>query len=121
MAGLGKDREGKIELVLGNGSKFKQGGKISAIEAQFNNETGNIPFRADFPNPDRLLRHGQTGTLLIHGTLKDAVVIPQRSTFEILDKQYVYVVGDDGIAHQRAITIAHEKDDIFVVASGLEA
>ena len=57
-----------------------------------NNETGNIPFRADFQNPDRLLRHGQTGTILIHRTLKNAVVIPQRATFEILDKRYVWVV-----------------------------
>lgn len=112
----------RIELRLANGQLFDQtAGDTVTVESSFDNETGNIPFRADFPNPDRLLRHGQTGTLLIHGTLKDAVVIPQRSTFEILDKQYVYVVGDDGIAHQRAITIAHEKDDIFVVASGLEA
>ena len=45
---------------------FPQSGKIGAIEAEFNNETGNIAFRADFPNPDGLLRHGQTGTMLIH-------------------------------------------------------
>ena len=74
---------------------FPQAGKIGAIEAKFNNETGNIPFRADFPNPDRLLRHGQTGTILISRTLKNAVVIPQRATFELLDKRYVYVVGED--------------------------
>ena len=66
MAGLDQDKEDpKIELVLANGNKFQQTGKIGAIEAQFNNETGNIPFRADFPNPDGLLRHGQTGTVLI--------------------------------------------------------
>ena len=66
MAGRGKGREGTIELVLANGSKFSQTGKIGAIGAQFNNETGNIPFRADFPNPNRLLRHGMTGKVLIH-------------------------------------------------------
>lgn len=111
----------KIELRLANGQVFDQtAGDTVTVESTFDNETGNIQFRADFPNPDRLLRHGQTGTLMIHQTLKDATVIPQRSTFEILDKQYVYVVGEDGVAHQRAITIAHEKDDIFVVASGLE-
>ena len=49
--------------MLANGEKFDQPGKIGAIEADFNNENGNIPFRADFPNPDRLLRHGQTGTI----------------------------------------------------------
>ena len=121
MAGLGQDKEDrKIELVLANGSKFPQTGKIGAIEAKFNNETGNIPFRADFPNPDRLLRHGQTGNVLIHRTLKNAIVIPQRATFEILDKRYVYVVGKDDVVHQREIVIQHEMDDIFVIKKGLD-
>jgi membrane fusion protein (multidrug efflux system) len=111
----------KIELVLANGSKFSQTGKIGAIEAKFNNETGNIPFRADFPNPTGLLRHGQTGNVLIHRTLHNALVIPQRATFEILDRCYVYVVGEDHVVHQRQIDIQSELDDIYVVKSGLEA
>ena len=111
----------KIELKLANGSIFPHTGQIAAIEAKFNNETGNIPFRADFPNPERLLRHGQTGTVLIHRTLHNAIVIPQRATYEILDKQYVYVVDQDGVVHQRHIVVAHEKDDIFVIKSGLYA
>ena len=84
----------KIELVLANGNKFSQSGKIGAIEADFNNENGNIAFRADFPNPDRLLRHGQTGTVLLSRTVKDAIVIPQRAKFEILAKNYVYVLEE---------------------------
>jgi membrane fusion protein (multidrug efflux system) len=111
----------RIELVLADGSKFSETGKIGAIEAKFNNETGNIPFRADFPNPKRLLRHGQTGTVLLHRTLKDAIVIPQRATFELLDKRYVYVVGEDHVAHQRLITVQHELEDTFVIQSGLDA
>lgn len=82
----------KVELVLANHTTFPLPGKITAIEADFNNTTGNIAFRADFPNPEQLLRHGQTGTILLHKTLKDAVVIPQRATFEILAKRFVYVV-----------------------------
>ena len=74
----------KIELMLANGKKFDQIGKLGAIDADFNNQTGNIPFRADFPNPDHLLRHGQTGTVLISRVLNDAIVIPQRATFEVL-------------------------------------
>lgn len=113
------NEEQQIELVLANGSKFRQVGKIGAIEAKFNNETGNIPFRADFPNPNRLLRHGMTGNVLLHKTLHNAVVIPQRATFEILDKQYVYVVDKDDVVHQRAIVIQNELDDIFVIKTGL--
>lgn len=113
-----------IELKLANGKIFShngtpQQGKIGAIEADFNNTTGNIPFRADFANPNGLLRNGQTGTILIHSTLKNAIVIPQRATFELLAKRYAFVVGEDGIVHQRDIIIQSEQDDIFVVETGL--
>jgi membrane fusion protein (multidrug efflux system) len=112
----------RIELVLADGSKFEySAGNTVTIEGKFNNETGNIPFRADFPNPNGLLRHGQTGNVLIHQTLNKALVIPQRATFEILDKRYVYVVGKDNVVHQREIAIQHELDDIFVIKKGLEA
>jgi membrane fusion protein (multidrug efflux system) len=116
-----KHRENlKIELMLANGNKFDQIGKIGAIEADFNNENGNIPFRADFPNPDRLLRNGQTGTLLISRVQENAIVIPQRATFEVLQKRYVYVVDKDDVAHQREIAIQNELEDQFIIKSGLD-
>ncbi|WP_425618123.1 efflux RND transporter periplasmic adaptor subunit [Anatilimnocola sp. NA78] len=108
-----------IELKLANGQKFSEQGKIGAIEADFNNTTGNIAFRADFPNPGGLLRNGQTGTILIHRTLNDAIVIPQRATYEILAKQYAYVVDADNVVHQRDITVESEQDDIFVIKDGI--
>lgn len=109
----------QIELMLANGEKFNQPGKIGAIEADFNNETGNIAFRVDFPNPDRLLRHGQTGNVLISRVQKDALVIPQRAVFEVLDRRYVYVVDNDDVAHQREIVVQNELEDIYVIQSGL--
>jgi membrane fusion protein (multidrug efflux system) len=113
--------DSRIELVLADGSTFKyDAGDTVTIEGKFNNETGNIPFRADFPNPDRLLRHGQTGTVLIHRRLHNAIIIPQRATFEFLDKRYAYVVGEDHVVHQRLITVAHELEDIFILQKGLD-
>ena len=109
-----------IELKLANGQIFPQPGVIGAIEADFNNETGNIAFRADFENPTGLLRNGQTGTILIHTTHKDAIVIPQRATYEILAKQYVYVVDADNVVHQRDIVVGSEHEDTFVIEEGLE-
>ncbi|MGV3483646.1 MAG: efflux RND transporter periplasmic adaptor subunit [Planctomycetaceae bacterium] len=109
-----------VELRLANHEMFPYTGKIGAIEAEFDSETGNIAFRADFPNPDALLRHGQTGTVLLHRVAKDAVIIPQRATFEILAKKYAFVVGDDGVVHQREIVIQNEQDDIFVIEKGLD-
>lgn len=114
-----KDLE-NLELFLADGSRFKYPGKVGAIEAKFNNETGNIPFRADFPNPDRLLRHGQTGNIQISQFVKNALIVPQRATSETLDKRYVYVIEQDGVARQREIKIAHELEDVFVIKSGLK-
>lgn len=119
-AGGQQEADLKVELMLANHNTFPEVGAISAIEADFNNETGNIAFRADFPNPNGLLRHGQTGTILIHRNLKDALVIPQRATFEILAKRYAYVVGEDGVVRQREIEILTELDDIFVIKKGLK-
>jgi membrane fusion protein (multidrug efflux system) len=111
----------KVELVLANGEKFNQPGKIAAIEADFNNENGNIPFRADFPNPENLLRNGQTGTIVVSRVQKGAIVIPQRATFEILQKRYVYVIDKDHVVHQREITYeeAEGLDDLFIIKSGI--
>lgn len=117
-AARGDKESDRVELVLANGRKFSQPGKISAIVAKFDNETGNIPFRADFPNPDRLLRHGQTGNIVLAKKLKGAIVVPQRATFENLDKRYVFVVGEDGVVRQREVTILYELEDIFVIKSG---
>ena len=110
----------KIELQLANHDKSPQPCISLTVEGQFNNQTGNIAFRADFANPDGVLRHGQTGTILIHRTLEDALVIPQRATFELLDKRYVWLLDEDDVAHQTLITIKNELEDVFVVDSGLE-
>jgi membrane fusion protein (multidrug efflux system) len=113
--------DSRVELYLADGSKFDHPGTGTVVvEGLVNYETGNYKFRADFPNPERLLRHGQTGTVRILRTAHNAVVIPQRATFETLDKQYVWVVGEDKVVHRRLITVAHELEDKFVVASGLD-
>jgi membrane fusion protein (multidrug efflux system) len=111
--------ENKVELVLANRTKFPQPGKLNAIAGEFNKETGNIAFRADFPNPDGLLRHGQSGTILMHRKVRNAIVIPLRATYEIMDKRYVYVVDKDDVVHRRAIVIQDETDDIYVIKNGV--
>jgi membrane fusion protein (multidrug efflux system) len=120
--------EERIELQLANGSKFTNrrtgeviAGKIGAIGAKFNNETGTGSIRADFPNPDVLLRHGMTGNILIHRTAHNSLVIPQQATFEILDKRYVFVIDKGGEVQQREIFVQNELDDIYVLKSGIGA
>ncbi len=111
----------QLELVLADASKFPNACALVTPLPKGNNDTGTFTYRADFPNPDRLLRHGQTGKMLVNRTLKNALVIPQRATFERLDKRYVFVVGKDDVAREREIVVAHEMEDIFVVNKGLDA
>lgn len=105
---------------MANGDIFNQEGKVEVIEADFDNKTGNIEFRAVFPNPDKTLRHGETGNILMNIPFKNALIIPQKATFEILDKLYVYVVDKDGKLEQRLITVAAEQPNIFIIKSGLK-
>jgi len=114
-----KDSVMKVKLIMANHQQFKFPGIVQTIEADFNNETGNIAFRATFPNPNGLLRHGETGSILVTAPLTDALIIPQKATFEILEKKYVFVIDKDNVAHQREITIAASLPDIYVVKSGL--
>lgn len=109
-----------VSLVLANGKHFEHAGMLDTIEADFNNETGNVAFRATFPNPEGLLRHGETGTVQISKKLENALVIPQKATFEVLDKKFVYVVDDKHTLHAREITVAEEVPHLFAVSSGLE-
>lgn len=109
----------KVNLRMANNQLFKYPGEVKTIEADFNNETGNIAFRATFPNPDRLLRHGETGNIEMGIPMKDAIMIPQKSTYEILEKKYVFVVDKNNVVHSREITIASEMPDLYVVKDGL--
>ena len=109
----------KVKLRMANNAIFQHDGVVETIEADFNNETGNIAFRATFPNPEKLLRHGETGTILMPANLKNAIIIPQKSTFDILDKKFVYVVDDKGVITARQITIGVEMPHLYTVTSGL--
>lgn len=115
-----KDRaDDKVGLLLANGELLPYGGKVETIEGEFDHETGNIAFRARFPNPDKLLRNGETGKVRMRVPMKNALIIPQKTTYEIQDKTYVFVVDKAGVVRSRNITITGEMPDLYVVGSGL--
>lgn len=109
-----------VRLRTADQQMFDQVGVVKTIEADFNNKTGNIAFRATFPNPDGLLRHGETGNVIVTAPLKNALIIPQKATFEVLDHKYVYVLDKDDQLKTRKILIEAEIPDLYVIKSGLE-
>jgi membrane fusion protein (multidrug efflux system) len=81
--------QNQVGLLLANGVPLKYKGTVEVIESEFNSETGNIAFRSR-PNPEKLLKNGETGKVLMTVPLKNALVIPQKATYEIQDKKICF-------------------------------
>lgn len=115
-----KDRaDSNVSLLLANNEPLKYKGKVEVIEGEFDNETGNIAFRASFPNPDKLLKNGETGKVMMTVPVKHALIIPQKATYEIQDKMYVFVVDGSNKLKSKEITITGQMPDLYVVKSGI--
>jgi RND family efflux transporter MFP subunit len=108
-----------LTLVLANETNFPSQGHFQNVEGEFDNSTGNIAFRAKFPNTNHLLRNGETGTVRMNIPVRNAMVIPQQATYEMQDRKYVFVVDARGYVHARLIKVAFEKQDVFVISGGL--
>lgn len=109
-----------VGLKMANGKMFDKDGVVETIEADFDNQTGNIAYRATFLNDKGLLRFGQTGNVVINTPFKNALLIPQKATFEVLDKKYVFVVSKNNTVQAREIKIAAEIPHVYIVASGIQ-
>ncbi len=109
----------QVKLRMANNQEFDHTGIVETIEADFNNETGNIAFRATFKNPKAILRHGETGSILMPIALKNAVIVPQKTTFEVLDKKFIYVIDENDMVRSRLITVSKELPHLYVINSGV--
>ncbi|MDR4460079.1 MAG: efflux RND transporter periplasmic adaptor subunit [Nitrospirales bacterium] len=108
-----------VSFELANQVLYEYEGTIEVIESEFDSSTGNIAFRARFPNPDGLLKQGANGKVIVNKILENALLIPQKSTFEIQDQLYVYVVNQDNVLEQRNIVYKMRLPNFYVVESGL--
>ena len=112
---------GVVRLELADGSLFPEKGQIQTMEGEFDTSTGSIAFRAQFPNPKGLLKHGSSGNVLLTNTVSDAILVPQKAVFEIQDKSYVYVMDSTNQVSMRSFVPKSRFQDYYVVRSGLEA
>lgn len=109
----------EVMLSLANGMEYPYKGLIETSESEFDKSTGNIAFRARFPNPQRLLKHGGSGKIILDNLLPDAIHIPQRSTFEVQDKLYVYVLDEQNVLQQRTLEPVLRVPHYYIVESGI--
>lgn len=117
---IDKDHLQRVNLMMANNKMFNHDGVIETIESDFNNETGNIAFRATFDNSEQLLRHGETGNIQIPTKISNAIIIPQKATYEILEDKYVYVVDKNNIARSRKVKILYELPHLYLLSEGLK-
>jgi len=110
----------EVTLILANNDEYEQKGKIETINSQVNANTGSIQFRAIFDNPAQVLTNGNSGTIKIPKTYKDAVVVPKASTFERQGSTFAYLLGQDSTAVAEQFKSKGEVDNLYVIESGLE-
>ena len=106
-------------LLLATGEPYRFKGVIETAESEFDPGTGNLAFRAKFYNPDALLKHGGHAKVVIERPVKRAMMIPQKSTFELQDKLYVFVLRKDSTVEQRNIQSDIRLPHLFIVDAGL--
>lgn len=104
-----------VQLILANNEAYSYKGKIETVESEIDKSTGNIAFRARFQNPEHILKNGSAGKLILQKQVKDAIVIPQKCSFEVQDKNFVYVVDGNNTVHLKSITPIYRFSNYYVV------
>jgi len=109
-----------VSLVLVDGSEYAQKGRLQAVQGLVNATTGTTQFRAEFANPQAILRSGSNGVVRIPVQHDNAIVVPQNAVFDMQGKQMIYVVGKDNTVKSKVLTIATTSGKNFIVSEGLE-
>ncbi len=110
-----------VQLRLANGTTYPNEGKVATVSGIIDNATGSASVRALFDNASGMLRSGNTGSIIIPVRQEEAIVIPQKATFEIQDKKFVYLLNDSNKVSATPITVQAINDGkTYVVTSGLE-
>lgn len=110
-----------VDLVLADGSVYPVKGKVATVSGVIESSTGAASVRALFDNPEGRLRSGSTGTISIPVINKNVIIIPQKATFEVQDKRFVYTLNDSNKTVTTPVQVQNVSDGkSFVVLSGLK-
>ena len=112
----------EVSLTLSDGTAYPHTGRVETVNGLINTETGSASFRAIFPNPDGLIRSGGSATLRVPQSITHALLVPQKSTYELQGKHFIYTVGADNVIKSSEINIANlTTGQLYVVNSGVKA
>ena len=110
-----------VKLQLADGSIYGHEGKVAKMSGVIDQATGTVQMIAVFPNPERLLKSGGSGSIVIPRDQTSAIVIPQSCVTEVQNKKFVSVLGKDNKVKYTEITVDPQNDgNNYVVTGGLQ-
>jgi membrane fusion protein (multidrug efflux system) len=110
-----------LKLQLADGTMYAYEGHVSSISGVIDRSTGSVQVKAQFPNPEKLLKSGGSGSIIIPRSADAAIVIPQRVVMEVQNKKFVYLLKDSNKVAYTEITVDPQNDGVnYIVTSGLK-
>jgi len=110
-----------VKLLLADGTEYGYPGKVATASGVIDQSTGSVQLKAQFPNPDKLLKSGGSGTIVIPQSASEAIVIPQSVVVEVQNKKFVYLLTDSNKVAYTEITVNPQNDgNNYIVTSGLK-
>lgn len=111
----------EVRLQLADGTVYNQPGHVTKMSGMIDAATGSVSMIARFPNPQRLLKSGGSGSVIIPSRSSNTIIVPQSVVSEVQNKLFIYVVGKDNKVKYTEITVAPQNDGKnYVVTSGLK-
>jgi RND family efflux transporter MFP subunit len=116
-----RNQPATLELILSDGTVFPQKGRPTFVDRAVDQKTGTIQVRAEFPNPQRVLRPGQFGRVrAVTEEVLDAILVPQVAVQDLQGAKTVMVVGEDSKVAMRTVTLRQPYQDFYIVSAGLK-
>ena len=111
-----------IQLIMADNSLYKHKGKLEISSGLINTSTGSANFRATFPNPEKLLRSGGSGTIRIPMPQDSVLLIPKKTSYEQQNRHFVYKIDKNGKVQSAPIKILSQSTPkMYVVTGGLQS
>ena len=110
-----------VKLMLADGTIYGHEGHVSKASGVIDPATGSVQLIAHFANPERLLKSGGSGNIVMTRDSRSSIIIPQSVVVEVQNKKFVYVVGKDNKVKYTEITVSpHNDGNTYVVTDGLK-
>jgi len=110
-----------VKLLLADGTTYGHDGRVTAVSGVIDSSTGSVSIRADFPNPEHLLKSGGSGSIVVPHVSSNAIIIPQEAVSQVQDKYFVYVVDGSNKVKYTEVKIDPNNDGKnYIIASGLK-